>query len=961
MVAMRSEPRRRQTSWPHRALALAVVLAALGLYSAVALPRLHARKLEHRHAHHAHLKRSFGALEEGEPSRGTLLRIPYEVWWDETPAALRPAFLALLVLILAVLFSSISITASDFFCPNLATLSAYLGLSETTAGVTLLAFGNGSPDVFSTFVAVREGTLGLAVGELIGAASFITSIVVGSIAMVKPFNVPRLPFVRDAVFFVAAVLTLMWVLKDGHLSLRESGGMVLVYVAYVFAVVISNYIVGRRRRRRELEELGWKASTEVERAPSPIEQPEPVQPSSLAAPVVVETPSTPQLNDSLALRSSPTRVTHLRRVSAATLNSDQHVHHHAHHHDADNVDTPRATFSLLGAVEFRDVVNSLRQEIHSPSSSRPPSRPGSPGLDDDEGHHHHHRRHLSSGPTLSPTAALSRRQSLTGQRSRSGSLVRTPLSRSSSGRGPARPRSPSLSDSPAVRALEAIPPSPEQEPAVVSGSPSPRRGSIASRRGSLGSRRGSLASKQPSGTDLPSLAPADTSSSATLAGSQQRAARKVPDLPNLIIPGTDTPRKPFLTSHIDDAESPGLDLPAIAIVDPSGESHPPPISRSNTHESVFVQAHTAFYRIMHTLFPSLIQFREKSILGKVLAILSVPAIFCLTLTLPVVDDGRGGDGGIALPIEDEPLTDHTNALPLVEQDDYTPVDGDEYDDDDDADVRSFQHLHSHLHLHRRASISPIALVQSSSPGFDDDASDTLSAIADDLSDCDGVEYNPYLTAAQCVLGPVVCTYLLFLEEDYLRWALAVAGGIGVGIALVTLKHSTDGTEQPWRLIRCCSGFVCSMIWIASIADEVVAVLQTVGEIFGLSDAIIGLTIFAVGNSLADLVANVTIAQFAPTMAYAACFGGPLLNLLLGIGGAGSFSILSSPTHAPVLINFSPTLWVSGCGLLFILIATAIVVPINRFRIDRRWAACLLVAYAAIMTTNVVVEIRHERK
>jgi len=35
--------------------------------------------------------------------------------------------------------------------------------------------------------------------------------------------------------------------------------------------------------------------------------------------------------------------------------------------------------------------------------------------------------------------------------------------------------------------------------------------------------------------------------------------------------------------------------------------------------------------------------------------------------------------------------------------------------------------------------------------------------------------------------------------------------------------------------------------------------KTFGLIFGLSDAIIGLTIFAVGNSLADLVANMSVA------------------------------------------------------------------------------------------------------
>jgi len=45
------------------------------------------------------------------------------------------------------------------------------------------------------------------------------------------------------------------------------------------------------------------------------------------------------------------------------------------------------------------------------------------------------------------------------------------------------------------------------------------------------------------------------------------------------------------------------------------------------------------------------------------------------------------------------------------------------------------------------------------------------------------------------------------------------------------------------------GFLVAVVWIMAIADEVVNVLQTFGMIFqvGLSDAIIGLTIFVVGN------------------------------------------------------------------------------------------------------------------
>jgi sodium/potassium/calcium exchanger 6 len=115
----------------------------------------------------------------------------------------------------------------------------------------------------------------------------------------------------------------------------------------------------------------------------------------------------------------------------------------------------------------------------------------------------------------------------------------------------------------------------------------------------------------------------------------------------------------------------------------------------------------------------------------------------------------------------------------------------------------------------------------------------------------------------------------------------------------------------------------------------------------------------VGNSLADLVANITIAQFAPNMAYAACFGGPMLNLLLGVGGSGTYSIITSPSHSPVTLHFSPTLWVSGTGLLLVLATTAVAVPLNRFLIDRRWALVLLIAYAILMTVNVVVEVQSE--
>jgi sodium/potassium/calcium exchanger 6 len=85
----------------------------------------------------------------------------------------------------------------------------------------------------------------------------------------------------------------------------------------------------------------------------------------------------------------------------------------------------------------------------------------------------------------------------------------------------------------------------------------------------------------------------------------------------------------------------------------------------------------------------------------------------------------------------------------------------------------------------------------------------------------------------------------------------------------------------------------------------------------------------------------------------------MLNLLLGIGGSGTYHALMI-TRTPVTIHFSPTLWVSATGLIIMLVATGIFVPLNGYLIDRRLAACLMVGYGILMVVNVVVEIKTGR-
>ncbi|XP_022252097.1 mitochondrial sodium/calcium exchanger protein-like [Limulus polyphemus] len=66
------------------------------------------------------------------------------------------------------MFIALGVTADDFLCSALVVISKTLHLSQNIAGVTFLAFGNGSPDIFSSLAGVQELRSDLVIGQLFG-------------------------------------------------------------------------------------------------------------------------------------------------------------------------------------------------------------------------------------------------------------------------------------------------------------------------------------------------------------------------------------------------------------------------------------------------------------------------------------------------------------------------------------------------------------------------------------------------------------------------------------------------------------------------------------------------------------------------------------------------------------------------------------------------------------------------
>lgn len=339
------------------------------------------------------------------PTAPTFLSIPYLQSYFCSSSTARPFLFAGYILWLIFLFSTLGISASDFFCPNLATLASILGLDENVAGVTFLAFGNGSPDVFSTFSAMRANSGSLAIGELLGAASFIVSCVVGAMCIIKPFKVNRGPFLRDIGFFTVAVTLFLVMLWDGTIQAWEAGGLVIVYVLYVFAVVITSWLSRRRERARLRDAMIRNEYAEEEFPPMVYHDDEPYRDerecsksfstlrrpvhtcTSSASPVMSRASSTlhppdPYSRSRAISQPSPPRLeieTGRPRRASMTRRASQEI-------------SPMPSFSLVGALEFREVVASLQTQAASSSLSvfDSPITPF-PG-----GHYHHHHRHPRS-------------------------------------------------------------------------------------------------------------------------------------------------------------------------------------------------------------------------------------------------------------------------------------------------------------------------------------------------------------------------------------------------------------------------------------------------------------------------------------------------------------------------------------------------------------------------------------
>ncbi|KAK6343974.1 hypothetical protein TWF696_007625 [Orbilia brochopaga] len=805
---------------------------------------------------------------------------------------------------MTVLFTTIGIAASDFFCVNLSTISAILGMSQSLAGVTFLAFGNGSPDVFSTFAAMKINSGSLAVGELVGAASFITAVVAGSMAIVRPFAIAKKSFVRDVVFFMVSVAFGIYFLADGRIQTWECIVMVGLYLSYVVFVVGWHWLAKRQKRKRIIEIRTRAHYTDIAEEEELEEEEDATVETRRAPALTLNTDfSALERNDDADIQEDgESEEDRQEREEFAELNSNMRLGRPAIARHVTPVTPIRP--SLIGALEFRSVLQSLHQD-----------------------------RNLPGRPIYL------RSYSEESQIPQDGSEPVIPLVRHT--------RHHSTIDTSDLRASRELLQAGHLAPPTTTGrarAVSVNDAADISNGSDYFSRQG--LSRIDNGATLPSIASDNSGETTPLISLNDESATAAPgssynglQVPssqylappqnNLAIPPSDptspTSGSPVLlssrASSRDGSPPRYMESPRpLSTIGGNGDvptiNLPP--SATATEESEFITLPARYPRLLRywpyailpppdtffsTLFPTLYTFNEKNLWGKFLAIFSAPSIFLLTITLPVVDvpeppksrpPSRKPSGGSVLPspASTAPTEVPADMQPLWMRDDDEPKD-----------------------------------------------------------------WNRWLFAIQCITAPIFIVLAVCAGQVPLLFPILYALLAGLVALLLLLVFTRPDKPPRYRYLLCFVGFVVAICWISSIANEVVGVLKALGVILGISDAILGLTIFAVGNSLGDLVADITVARLGfPVMALSACFGGPMLNILLGIGVSGIYMTVRPATESYYEIEVSSTLVISAVTLLGTLLFLLIAVPLSGWRMTRAVGWSLVGIWVVSTVVNVIVEV-----
>ncbi|RHN47541.1 putative sodium/calcium exchanger membrane region [Medicago truncatula] len=216
------------------------------------------------------------------------------------------------------------------------------------------------------------------------------------------------------------------------------------------------------------------------------------------------------------------------------------------------------------------------------------------------------------------------------------------------------------------------------------------------------------------------------------------------------------------------------------------------------------------------------------------------------------------------------------------------------------------------------------------------------------------KWSKAYAVSSAILSPLLLAFLWipYKENSFSNSSSLIVYGIGllVGIILgVTAIFTTEASNPPRKFLLpwLAAGFMMSVTWSYISAQELVGLLVSLGFICGVNPSILGLTVLAWGNSIGDLVTNLTMAlnggPEGAQIAISGCYAGPIFNTVVGLG----LSLVTSTWSeypSSIVIPRDPYLWETLAFLVVGLIWALVVLIRRDMKLDGMLGGGLLAIY-----------------
>ena len=138
-----------------------------------------------------------------------------------------------LALILLIAGVALLYFGGEVLVANAVRLARFFGLSSLVIGLTVVAFATSAPELFASLVALREGSPGIAVGNVLGSNIANIALILGVAALVRPLAGKAQFLVREIPMLTAVSITPFLALWDGVIVWWEGAVLFVALLVYI--------------------------------------------------------------------------------------------------------------------------------------------------------------------------------------------------------------------------------------------------------------------------------------------------------------------------------------------------------------------------------------------------------------------------------------------------------------------------------------------------------------------------------------------------------------------------------------------------------------------------------------------------------------------------------------------------------------------------------------------------------